>query len=80
MEIEVLVHLIYNNLLESSLYLWRSVAETYDKNSLFVGTDRGSEDIVGSGSFHADCCNDPSSYGFPPFSYCRLCDLNSVSL
>ena len=72
--------MIYNNLLESSLYLWRSEAETYDKNSLFVRTDQGSVDIVGSGSFHADCCNGPSSYGFPLFSYCRVCDLFSMSL
>lgn len=38
--IEVLLHMLYyNNLLESFRYLWRSVAESQDKDPLSLGTD-----------------------------------------
>ena len=53
-KIEVLVHMLYNNLLESSRHLRRSVAGIQHKDPL-SGTDEGlSVDLVEGGLFHAD--------------------------
>ena len=70
-EIEVLGHMLYNNLLGSSLYL---SGETQDKDSLSEGIDEASSvgmswKVASSMQIVVD---GPWSNGLPPFGYSRV--------